>query len=159
VVAIPGAGDELQGIKRGLLELADIIAVNKADNDNVQRAERAAMEYRTALHILAAGQTTWSPVVLTLSARDNRGLDALWEKITERHASIAESGILAQRRAEQAASWMREIFEQRLLAAFKGGRRAARHYQELEDKVRAGEMTASAAADELGRLVGLKEPE
>ncbi len=159
VVAIPGAGDELQGIKRGLLELADIIAVNKADNDNVQRAERAAMEYRTALHILAAGQTTWSPVVLTLSARDNRGLDALWEKITERHASIAESGLLAERRAEQAASWMREIFEQRLLAAFKGGRRAARHYQELEDKVRAGEMTPSAAAAELGRLVGLKEPE
>jgi LAO/AO transport system kinase len=159
VVAIPGAGDELQGIKRGLLELADIIAVNKADNDNVQRAERAAMEYRTALHILAAGQTTWSPVVLTLSARDNRGLDALWEKITERHASIAESGLLAERRAEQAASWMREIFEQRLLAAFKGGRRAARHYQELEDKVRAGEITPSAAAAELGRLVGLKEPE
>ncbi len=159
VVAIPGAGDELQGIKRGLLELADIIAVNKADNDNVQRAERAAMEYRTALHILAAGHTTWSPVVLTLSARDNRGLDALWEKITERHASIAESGILAERRAEQAASWMREIFEQRLLAAFKGGRRAARHYQELEDKVRGGEMTPSAAADELGRLVGLEEPE
>jgi LAO/AO transport system kinase len=159
VVAIPGAGDELQGIKRGLLELADIIAVNKADNDNVQRAERAAMEYRTALHILAAGQTAWSPVVLTLSARDNRGLDALWEKVEERHATLVDSGILAERRAEQAASWMREIFEQRLLAAFKGGRRAALHYQELEDKVRAGEMTPSAAADELGRLVGLKEHE
>jgi len=159
VVAIPGAGDELQGIKRGLLELADIIAVNKADSDNVERAERAAMEYRTALHILAAGQTAWSPVVLTLSARDNRGLDTLWEKIGERHSAIAASGLLADRRAEQAASWMREIFEQRLLAAFKGGRRAARHYQELEDKVRAGEMTPSAAADELGRLAGLKEPE
>jgi LAO/AO transport system kinase len=159
VVAIPGAGDELQGIKRGLLELADIIAVNKADSDNVERAERAAMEYRTALHILAAGQTAWSPVVLTLSARDNRGLDTLWEKIRERHSAIAASGLLAERRAEQAASWMREIFEQRLLAAFKGGRRAARHYQELEDKVRAGEMTPSAAADELGRLAGLKEPE
>jgi LAO/AO transport system kinase len=159
VVAIPGAGDELQGIKRGLLELADIIAVNKADNDNIERAERAAMEYRTALHILAAGQTAWSPVVLTLSARNNRGLDALWEKITERHASLSDSGVLRERRADQAAEWMREIFEQRLLAAFKGGRRAARHYQELEDKVRAGEMTAAAAAEELGRLVGLKEPE
>jgi LAO/AO transport system kinase len=159
VVAIPGAGDELQGIKRGLLELADIIAVNKADDDNVDRAERAAMEYRTALHILASGQSTWSPVVLTLSARDNRGLDDLWEKIKERHSTLDSSGILAERRAEQAASWMREIFEQRLLAAFKGGRRAARHYQEIEDKVRAGEMTASAAADELGRMVGLEEPE
>jgi len=159
VIAIPGAGDELQGIKRGLLELADIIAVNKADDDNIERAHRAATEYRTALHILAAGHAGWSPVVLTLSARDNRGLDALWDKIEERHASLRDSGVLAERRADQATSWMREIFEQRLLAAFKGGRRAARHYQELEDKVRAGELTPAAAAEELGRLVGLKEPE
>ncbi len=159
VIAIPGAGDELQGIKRGLLELADVIAVNKADNDNVERANRATTEYRTALHILAAGHSTWSPVVLTLSARDNRGLDALWAKIEERHAKLSESGVLTARRSDQAAAWMREIFEQRLLAAFKGGRRAARHYQEIEDKVRAGEMTPSAAAAELGRLVGLTEPE
>jgi len=159
VIAIPGAGDELQGIKRGLLELADIIAVNKADSDNVERAHRAATEYRTALHILAAGHTGWSPVVLTLSAQENRGLDELWEKITERHASLSESGLLDKRRADQATSWMREIFEQRLLAAFKGGRRAARHYQELEDKVRAGALTPAAAAEELGRLVGLKESE
>ena len=85
VVAIPGAGDELQGIKRGLLELADIIAVNKADGDNVARAGRAAVEYRTGLHILAAGHANWEPQVLTLSARDNRGLDELWTKIGERY--------------------------------------------------------------------------
>ena len=138
VVAIPGAGDELQGIKRGLLELADIIAVNKADGDQVERANRAAMDYRTALHILATGHRNWDPQVLTLSARDNRGLDALWTKIDERHAALAASGALDARRSDQAASWMREIFEQRLLAAFKGGKRAARHFQELENKVRAG---------------------
>ena len=157
VVAIPGAGDELQGIKRGLLELADIVAVNKADGDQVERANRAAMEYRTALHILAAGHANWDPQVLTLSARDNKGLDELWAKIDERHAALAASGALNERRSDQAASWMREIFEQRLLAAFKGGRRAARHFQELEDKVRAGEMTPAAAAHELGRLAGIKD--
>ena len=156
VVAIAGAGDELQGIKRGLLELADIIAVNKADDDNVERANRAAMEYKTALHILASGQSGWDPQVLTLSARDNRGLDALWQKVGERHAGLKTSGALAARRADKAVSWMREIFDQRLLAAFKGGRRAARHWRELEDKVRAGAMTAGAAAEELGRLAGLK---
>ena len=129
VVAIAGAGDELQGIKRGLLELADI---------------------------LASGQSGWDPQVLTLSARDNRGLDALWQKVGERHAGLKTSGALAARRADQAVSWMREIFDQRLLAAFKGGRRAARHWRELEDKVRAGAMTAGAAAEELGRLAGLK---
>ncbi len=88
VVAIAGAGDELQGIKRGLLELADIIAVNKADGDNVERANRAAMEYKTALHILAAGHPNWEPHVLTISARDNRGLDELWQKVEERHAAL-----------------------------------------------------------------------
>jgi LAO/AO transport system kinase len=156
VVAIPGAGDELQGIKRGLLELADIIAVNKADGDNVERANRAAMEYKTALHILAAGHENWDPQVLTLSARDNRGLDELWRKVEERHETLSASGALAARRAGQAVAWMREIFEQRLLAAFKGGRRAARHWQDLENKVRAGEMTPSAAVIELGKLAGIK---
>ncbi len=155
VVGIPGAGDELQGIKRGLLELADIIAVNKADGDQVERANRAATEYRTGLHILAAGNPNWSPLVLTVSARDNKGLDELWDKVEERHASFKASGALEARRASQAVTWMREIFEQRLLAAFKGGKRASRAWSELEEKVRAGMMTPTAAAAELGRIAGV----
>lgn len=152
VVAIPGAGDELQGIKRGLLELADIIAVNKADGPNIEHAEKAASEYRAGLHILAAGNPGWSPSVLTLSAQENKGLDKLWEKIQERHAKLKESGELAKRRGEQAVTWMRELFEQRLLAAFKGGRKAARQWSEMEDKVRAGEISAVTAATELSQL-------
>ena len=159
VVAIPGAGDELQGIKRGLLELADIIAVNKADGDQIERANRAAMEYRAALHILAAGHPNWDPQVLILSARDNRGLEELWTKVEQRHEAMRASGALDQRRSDQAAAWMREIFEQRLLAAFKGGRRAARSFQELETKVRQGQMTPGAAAGELARLAGIKAAE
>ena len=159
VVAIPGAGDELQGIKRGLLELADIIAVNKADSDNVERANRAAAEYRAALHILASGNIAWQPAVLTMSARDNTGLDTLWEKIGECRRSLSEAGVLDERRAEQAATWMREIFEQRLLAAFKGGRRAAREYQDIEDQVRAGTMSPAEGADALAGLVGLNDTE
>lgn len=158
VVAIPGAGDELQGIKRGLLELADIIAVNKADSDNVERANRAATEYRAALHILASGNTTWQPAVLTMSARDNTGLDTLWEKIGECHHSLTEAGVLDERRSEQAAAWMREIFEQRLLAAFKGGRKAARQYQDIEDQVRGGALSPAEGADALAELLGLNDP-
>jgi LAO/AO transport system kinase len=157
VVGIPGAGDELQGIKRGLLELADVIAVNKADGDQVERANRAAVEYRTALHILAAGNPNWSPVVLTVSARDNAGLDELWEKVEERHTALRSSGALQARRADQAVSWMREIFEQRLLAAFKGGKEVSRRWSEMEKKVRSGEMTPTAAAEKLGRLAGIGE--
>ncbi len=159
VVAIPGAGDELQGIKRGLLELADIIAVNKADDDNVERANRAATEYRAALHILAASNAAWQPAVLTLSARENAGLDALWKKILECHDTLKQSGTLEARRADQSAAWMREIFEQRLLSAFEGGRRAARQYQDIEDRVREGAMTPTEGADALADLVGLKERE
>ena len=157
VVAIPGAGDELQGIKRGLLELADIIAVNKADSDNVERANRAATEYRAALHILASGNAAWQPAVLTMSARDNTGLDTLWEKIGECRRSLEEAGVLDERRAEQAATWMREIFEQRLLAAFKGGRKAALGYQDIEDQVREGRLSPAEGADALAELVGLKD--
>jgi LAO/AO transport system kinase len=155
VVGLPGAGDELQGIKRGLLELADIIAVNKADGDNLHRAERAALEYRTALHILAAGNPDWSPVVLTVSARDNTGLDELWSKVEEREAALKSSGALARRRCDQAVTWMRELFEQRLLAAFRGGSRAARHWAAMEEKVRAGALTPAAGAAELARLADL----
>jgi LAO/AO transport system kinase len=157
VVGIPGAGDELQGIKRGLLELADVIAVNKADGDQVERANRAAMEYRTALHILAAGNPGWSPVVLTVSARDNAGLDELWSQVEERRSALEASGALHARRAEQAVAWMREIFEQRLLAAFKGGKEVSRRWSEMEKKVRSGEMTPTAAAGKLGRLAGIGE--
>jgi len=152
VVALPGAGDELQGIKRGLLELADIIAVNKTDGDNVERALRAAVEYKTGLHILAAGNPGWSPSVLTVSAKENSGLDELWAKIKQRHAELAASGGLAKRRAEQAVQWMREIFEQRLLATFKGSRQAARHWHDMEEKVRAGELSPGTAAEQLSRL-------
>jgi len=154
---LPGAGDELQGIKRGLLELADVIAVNKADGDQVERANRAAVEYGTALHILAAGNPNWSPVVLTVSARDNAGLDALWSKVEERYAALRESGTLRQRRAEQSVAWMRELFEQRLLAAFKGGKEVGRRWGEIEKKVRSGEMTPTAAAEKLGHLAGIGE--
>jgi len=155
VVGIPGAGDELQGIKRGLLELADVIAVNKADGDQVERANRAAVEYRTALYILAAGNPNWSPAVLTVSARDNSGLDELWTKVEERHAELQTSGALHARRADQAVAWMREIFEQRLLSAFKGGKEIGRRWREMETKVRSGEITPTEAAAKLGRLAGI----
>jgi LAO/AO transport system kinase len=152
VVGIPGAGDELQGIKRGLLELADIIAVNKADGDNLPRAERAAMEYKTGLHILAAGNPGWSPSVLIVSAKENTGLDTLWTKIKERNVELKASGALAKRRAEQAVQWMREIFDQRLLAAFKGSSKAAAHWSEMEEKVRSGTLSPGAAAESLAKL-------
>ena len=96
-------------------------------------------------------------IALTVSARDNTGLDELWDKIEERHAAAEASGALAARRKDQAVAWMREIFEQRLLAAFKGGRRVSRLWGEIEEKVRSGEITPPAAVDQLAKLMGWHE--
>src|SRR5436190_16596003 len=81
VLMLPGAGDELQGIKKGVIELADMIAVNKADGDNVKRATTAAAEYRAALHILNPKSANWSPPVITCSALTGTGIDQLWGQV------------------------------------------------------------------------------
>ena len=92
VLMLPGAGDELQGIKKGVIEIADMIAVNKADGENVERATLAASEYRSALNILTPASANWSPPVLTVSAKENTGLDTLWQKIEEHRETLTQSG-------------------------------------------------------------------
>ena len=92
---LPGAGDELQGIKKGLVELADMIAINKADGDNIKRANLAAAEYRGALHILSPRSEHWHPPVLTYSALTGTGMDALWQKILDHRTAMNASGEFA----------------------------------------------------------------
>src|SRR5215208_2076951 len=103
---LPGAGDELQGIKKGLVELADMIAVNKADGDNIKRANLAAAEYRGALHILTPRSEHWHPPVLTYSAVAGTGIDTLWQNVLEHRTAMNASGEFAGRRREQQVKWM-----------------------------------------------------
>src|SRR5438445_9282734 len=98
---LPGAGDELQGIKKGLVELADMVAINKADGDNLKRANQAAADYRSALHILSPCSQHWHPPVLTYSALTGTGLDTLWQKILDHRTAMNASGEFAGRRREQ----------------------------------------------------------
>src|SRR3954465_2811222 len=98
---VAGAGDELQGIKKGVVELADMIAVNKADGDNVARARTAAAEYRAALNILSPRSPTWSPPVLAYSAIAGNGVPELWKIVTTHSDKMTASGELAARRREQ----------------------------------------------------------
>src|SRR5262249_9677418 len=107
---LPGAGDELQGIKRGLLELVDVIAVNKADGPTRAPAEAAAQKSRMALQSLAGRQDN-APAVLTCSALHERGVDAVWDAVERRHAGLEESGELAERRRRQNLRWMWAIVE------------------------------------------------
>src|SRR5205823_5066373 len=116
---LPGAGDELQGIKKGLVELADMIAINKADGDNIKRANLAAAEYRGALHILSPRSEHWHPPVLTYSALTGTGMDALWQKILDHRTAMNASGEFAGRRREQQVKWMWSMLEQRMMARLR----------------------------------------
>ena len=151
---IPGGGDELQGIKKGLIEIADLIVINKADSDPAL-AERSASQYRAALHILTPASPDWTPPVITASGLRNEGLDRFWAQI-ERHREImTANGGRAARRAEQNERWMWAMVRDRLEEAFRADPQVAALAPGLEDQVRAGQVPASAAADQLLKAFGL----
>ena len=119
VLMLPGAGDELQGLKKGIVELADMIAVNKADGDNIQRAKVAAADYRAALNILAPQSATWAPPVITYSALTGNGIEELWGQVIAHKEKMTASGELATRRREQQVKWMWTMLEERLTARLR----------------------------------------
>src|SRR3954464_9576645 len=119
VLMLPGAGDELQGLKKGVVELADMIAVNKADGDNVGRAKAAAAEYQAALHILAPQSPHWSPPVITCSALTESGIEQLWDQVTAHHQQSGASGERLRRRREQQVKWMWTMLEERITSRLR----------------------------------------
>jgi LAO/AO transport system kinase len=154
VLMLPGAGDELQALKKGVIELADMIAVNKADGENVRRATAAAAEYRAALHILAPRSPNWTPPVLTYSALTGKGIDELWTQITRHRERLTRSGEFAQRRREQQVRWMWAMVEERLLGRLRSDPAVKARLPELEEAVAAGRLAPALAADEIARAMG-----
>jgi LAO/AO transport system kinase len=156
VLMLAGAGDELQGIKRGILELADILAINKADGDNLVRAGRARAELERALQILRpAGRGRWDPRVVTCSALEGTGLDEIWNLIADHHKELAASGELEERRRAQQVRWLWAMVDDRLRTALRDHPMVRDAVPELEDAVRQGRVTAAEAATELLRIFGL----
>jgi len=151
---LPGAGDELQGIKKGLLELAEILFVNKADGDNATRARRAARDLEAALHLLAPASPHWSPVVLTGSAQTGDGVDKLWDAVTAHRKALDAAGALAQRRSAQQVRWLWSMVENRVLDAFKSDPSVKSAAGELERAVASGRLPASEAAERLLKAGG-----
>ncbi len=151
---IPGGGDELQGIKKGLIELADLLVINKADADPT-KAERSARDYRNALHILTPAHRDWTPPVLTASGLTGAGLDVLWTQIQRHREVMSANGARAARRADQDARWMWAMVNDRLAEAFRAAPAVAALVDETEAAVRAGDLPASAAADRLLKAFGL----
>lgn len=155
VLLLAGGGDDLQGIKKGIIELADMIAINKADGDNVRRAERAAADYRHALQIFTPHDATWFPPVLTVSGIENRGLKDLWAKILEHREKMSATGQFRARRQAQAVSWMRDMLEDRLIGALKANPKVAAELPNIEASVREGTLLPTLAVDRLMGLMGL----
>ncbi len=149
VLALAGAGDELQAVKRGLLELADVIAVNKADGAGEQPARLAAAELRRALPLLAPSSDAGPPLVLTVSAQTGAGVDELWNSIIEHRRLLESTSALAHRRAQGRLAWMQALLEHRLLENFESHPGLADRRAELEQAVQQGQITPESAVDQL----------
>jgi LAO/AO transport system kinase len=155
VLMLPGGGDELQGIKRGLMERADVIAVNKADGAGAERALATARDYRTAMQLMRGRDAAGPPPVLTCSALDGTGLDEVWAALQERRLGLVESGVLAARRREQRVRWMWAIVEQRVRAALETHEGVHGLLADVTRSVADGSLPPSVAAERLLRAAGL----
>jgi LAO/AO transport system kinase len=149
VLVLPGSGDELQGIKKGVLELADAIGVNKCDGEGAARARVALGDIRAALRYLPRRRPNWEARAIAVSGQTGEGLDALWEIIEEHHRTMEASGALVAVRAEQQRSWMWSLLLERFEQAFRSHPEVARDLARVEADVLGGRMTAPDAADEL----------
>jgi LAO/AO transport system kinase len=145
----------LQGIKKGLVELADMIAVNKADGDNVKRAQSAAAEYRAALHILTPRSTNWTPPVVTYSALTGDGVAGLWGQVVLHRERMTGTGELAQRRREQQVKWMWSMLEQRVFTKLHTDAGLRTRLPQIEAAVAEGRLSPTLAVDEIAAALGL----
>jgi LAO/AO transport system kinase len=155
VLMLPGGGDELQGLKKGVVELADMIAINKADGDNISRATAAAAEYRAALHILTPQSPNWSPPVVTYSALTGSGIPQLWRTVLDHRARMSATGELQARRRAQQVKWMWAMLEDRVYARMRSDAAVRARLPKLEAAVAEGKMSPAVAVEEISALLGL----
>jgi LAO/AO transport system kinase len=154
VLMLPGAGDELQGIKKGILELADMIAVNKAD-DSGNRASAAAAEYRAAFHILAPQSATWTPPVIIISGLTGQGLSELWEKVEDHRRRLEATGELRAKRQQQDLRWMWALIDERMRERLTSNAAVRDRMSQIEREVAAGALSPMAGADTILRTLGM----
>lgn len=157
LLMLSGAGDELQGIKRGIMEMADLIVINKADGNNVEKAQLAQALYQNALHLFPPTESGWTPAVLTASAVEHKGLDTILQTIDNYFALTHANGYLRQKRREQARYWMHETIHETLKNRFFGNPQIEALLPEYEQKVLSGSLDSFAAAGALVKLFDKRE--
>jgi LAO/AO transport system kinase len=149
VLMLARTGDQLQGIKKGVLELADVLAINKADGENAREAAKAARELTDALHLITPPGSLWQPAALTCSGLTGEGVDGVWAQVQRHRAVLEEAGLLAQRRAEQRVAWMWAMVEAEVLQRLRSAPAVRQAQQEVEAAVESGELTASLGAQRI----------
>jgi LAO/AO transport system kinase len=158
LLALARTGDQLQGIKKGILELVDVIAVNKADGEHAPEARKAARELSSALRLLAnADSPDWRVPVLTCSGLDGTGVPEVWQSVLRHRQHLQDEGLLLQRRGEQQVTWMMEAVRDRLLQWFEADPHVQSALPVLSAQVRSGELSAPAAAQQLVTRAGLQD--
>ena len=156
VLMIAGAGDELQGIKRGILELADLVAVNKADGDNLIRARQARQELETAAHFMQRVNPHWKPPVLCVSALEGTGLQDLWQRVRDHRQTLEAHGALQEKRQRQRLRWMWAMVEEQLLSSLRNHGEVKASLPAMERDVLDGRLTPTLAARQLLRSFGVE---
>lgn len=149
LIQLAGTGDELQGIKRGIMEMADGIIINKADGSNIDKANLAATQFRNALHLFPTPESGWTPKVLTYSGFYGIGIKEIWDMVDEYIAFVKENGYFDYRRNEQSKYWMYETINEHLRGSFYHNNTIAEMLQQRENDVLDGKLTSFVAAKQL----------
>lgn len=155
VLMVPAGGDELQGIKRGILELVDVMVINKADGELRAAAERAAAEYRGALGLLQPREAGWRPPVVVASALEGRGIAEAWSAVADHRAVLEAAGALEPKRGEQRRTWFRQAIREGLDARLSAGIAGNREVEDVERQVVAGRLPPTEAARRVLEAAGL----
>lgn len=149
LLMLSGAGDELQGIKKGIMEMADALVITKTDGDNVRKANQAAQEYRNALHLFPPNVNNWIPQVFTCSAYDNNNIDKVYRVVTEFEAKLKENGHFDLTRKSQDKKWLKETLKELILNDFFASKEHTEALKEMENEVEEGKLTSFQAAEKL----------
>jgi LAO/AO transport system kinase len=149
LLMLAGAGDELQGIKKGIIEMADALVITKADGDNIRRATEAQAEYQHALHVLAPLQSGWMPKVLTCSAHEQNGIEEIWKLIVRYTEQMQASGFFAENRKQQTLQWFAAYFDELLKMDFQRNTLLSAQKNKLESEVVEQKLSVHAAAQKL----------
>ncbi len=149
LLMLAGAGDELQGIKKGIMEMADMVVINKADGDNVRMSQMAKRQYQNALHIFPQSESGWSPVVSTASALKNTGIDKIWNEIEKYGVLVSENGYFIKNRNHQQIQWMYNNINEELKQLFYGSKNIKSHLKILEKDIVIAKISPVKAAEKI----------